>query len=532
MRSISSSFRSSHANASFSRDLKQHHRSPSPPPIPPRSSISSLSFSEPTTTSSDCDSVPRLIHSVGSASFDENDSISTWSTSKSATPSSSMATKQQRSSSTKTSAMRAIRMLFGSAIIRPVTIITKQDQKIREAQQQQPITSSRNSSHHHHHRHYNSKRWSQISSSDTTTTASARSACFLDGDDDGDDTNQCRLINSRRLSGSGIPLLFTPTTSLGLNTSKFWEEIHSKNEQDEVFLSSTYGPISPLHVDTTTTSPPQGIEDTTEASSARSKDALSTTSSSYFSARSSYSSDSSLRCLSSQGVSDSKQQHRVDNADMVQQHEEEYRHASIYDSNNNNNNESISDKATTTTTGHHHPLRSTLLSKAMLLADNNSPQPQHVPNYHSVGTIGIGNLSSVLSKQWMLHSMRAIKSSSSSNNHHRAPIPSMLQQSSTERPMVKSSFPSASYRVLRIDSLDQTQRSMVEEDISLLSNKDDYTYIEENGHVTMILETRSRCKCVVVAGTCNKLTEKLADDGVQGKVGCVCVWILMGTMNH
>lgn len=427
MRSISSSFRSSHANDS-SHDLKQHYRSPSPPPpIPPRSSISSLSFSEPTTTtSSDCDSVPRLIYSVGSASFDENDSISTWSTSKSATPS-----KQQRSSSTKTSAMRAIRMLFGSAIIRPVTIITKQDQKIREAQQQQqPIPSSRQ---HYNNRH---KRWSQISSSDTvtTTTTSARSECFVDGDDD--DTNQqCHLINSRRLSGSGIPLLFIPTTSLGLNTSKFWEEVHSKNEQqDEVFLSSTYGPISPLHVDTTTT--PQGIEDTTEATSARSKDALSTTSSSYFSARSSYSSDSSLRCLSSQGVSDPKQHRSDDTADMVQEEEnEEYRHASIYESNNNNNNNEKSTTTTTATTGP-HPMRSTLLSKAMLLADNNSTPP--APNYHSVGTIGIGNLSSVLSKQWMLHSMRAIRPSSSSNNHHRAPIPAMLQQSSTERPMVKS----------------------------------------------------------------------------------------------
>lgn len=435
MRSISSSFRSSHANDS-SQDLKQHYRSPSPPPpIPPRSSISSLSFSEPTTTSSDCDSVPRLIYSVGSASFDENDSISTWSTSKSATPS-----KQQRSSSTKTSAMRAIRMLFGSAIIRPVTIITKQDQKIREAQQQQqqPITSSRQHYNNHH------KRWSQISSSDTaTTTTSARSECFVDGDGDDDDTNQCHLINSRRLSGSGIPLLFIPTTSLGLNTSKFWEEVHSKNEQqDEVFLSSTYGPISPLHVDTTTT--PQGIEeDKTEATSARSKDELSTTSSSYFSARSSYSSDSSLRCLSSQGVSDSKQHGIDDAADMVQEEDDDdgYRHASIYDSNNSNNNneKSTTTTTTTTTTTGPHPLRSTLLSKAMLLADNNNTaQQQPAPNYHSVGTIGIGNLSSVLSKQWMLHSMRAIRPSSSSNNHHRAPIPAMLQQSSTEKPMVKT----------------------------------------------------------------------------------------------
>ena len=44
------------------------------------------------------------------------------------------------------------------------------------------------------------------------------------------------------------------------------------------------------------------------------------------------------------------------------------------------------------------------------------------------------------------------------------------------------------------------------------------TYIKENGHVTMILETKPQCKCVVVAGTSNKLAEKLADDSVQGKV--------------
>lgn len=61
----------------------------------------------------------------------------------------------------------------------------------------------------------------------------------------------------------------------------------------------------------------------------------------------------------------------------------------------------------------------------------------------------------------------------------------------------------------------QIQRSSTE-NISL-SNKD-FTYIKDkDGHVRMILETKSRCKCVVVAGTRNKLTEKLADDSVQGK---------------
>lgn len=374
MRSISSSFRSSHAS---SRDLKQH-RSPSPPPIPPRTSLSSLSFSEPTTTSSDRESVPRLIYSVGSASFNESDSISTWSTSQSATHTK----QQQRSSSTKTSAMRAIRMLFGSAIIRPVTIKTKQ-----EKSQEEPIassSSSRNSS-------FNKNRWSQISSSDTSAT----SECLLNDHD----ANPCHLINSRRLSASGMTsLLFTPTTSLGLNTMRYWD---TKNEQDDVFLSSTYGPISPINVDTN------------EASS---KDALSTTSSSYFSARSSCSSDST----------------------NIKQHpEEEDSHVSLYDYQNNStsHNENISDKNTTTTTGH-HTMRSTLLSKAMLLADTSQQQQQHYP---SVGTIGIGNLSSVLSKQWVLHSMRAIKPTNNSN--HRAPIPAMLQQpSSTEKSTVSISF--------------------------------------------------------------------------------------------
>ncbi|KAI7884839.1 ras GEF [Lichtheimia hyalospora FSU 10163] len=267
---------------------------------------------------------------------------------------------------------------------------------------------------------------------------------------------------------------------------KYWEENHTKNEQDDVFLSSTYGPLSPIHAEN------QGI-DTAELSSAQSKDALSTTSSSYFSARS-YSSDSSLRsahCSSSHGITDSNmsKEHQVD---VLEPEKERESHLPLYDSHNtSNNNESIPDKASTTS---HHPLRSTLLSKAMSLGDTNTPQQQqqHGPNYHSVGTIGIGNLSSVLSKQWMLHSMRAIKPSSS--NNQRAPIPSMMlqQPASTERTMAQP---------------------LSNDDISLCDNN--FTYVKENGHVIMILETQSRCKSVVVAGTINKLVEKLADDSVQ-----------------
>lgn len=347
----------------------------------------------------------------------------------------------------------------------------------QEKSQEEPIassSSSRNSS-------FNKNRWSQISSSDTT---SATSDLLND-----DDANPCHLINSRRLSASGMTsLLFTPTTSLGLNTMRYWD---TKNEQDDVFLSSTYGPISPINMDTN------------EASS---KDTLSTTSSSYFSARSSCSSDST----------------------NIKQHpEEQDSHISLYDCQNNStsHNENISDKNTTTTTGH-HTMRSTLLSKAMLLADTSQQQQQQ--HYPSVGTIGIGNLSSVLSKQWVLHSMRAIKPTNNSN--HRAPIPAMLQQpSSTERSTVSISFSWLHVIYINI-SFYQIQRSSTE-NISL-SNKD-FTYIKDkDGHVTMILETKSRCKCVVVAGTRSKLTEKLADDSVQGKEEGVLLYrsLMMGTI--